>query len=48
MATEIPKDAPRESTTVPTMTSAATMLRVMIIMTLKMRQIAATPAISKS
>ncbi|CFE40571.1 Uncharacterised protein [Mycobacterium tuberculosis] len=46
--TESPKEAPMESTTVPTITTAATTLRVMIIMMIKIKLIAATPAISRS
>ncbi|VBA34389.1 hypothetical protein LAUMK136_00677 [Mycobacterium attenuatum] len=37
-----------DSSTVPTMTAAATTLRVMSIMMITIRLIAATPAISRS
>ncbi|CNG93914.1 Uncharacterised protein [Mycobacterium tuberculosis] len=47
-STDSPKDAPRESNTVPTITRAAMKLRVMISMIMKIRQIAAIPAIIRS
>jgi hypothetical protein len=48
MSTESPNDAPTDNTTVPTMTNAATRLRVMSSMMGKFRQIEAMPAISRS
>ncbi len=39
---------PRDSTTVPTITAAATMARVISSMMMKMSDSAATPAISRS
>ena len=48
ISTEIPNDAPSDSTTVPTITSAATRLRVISNMIRKIRQIDAMPAISRS
>ena len=48
MSTESPKDAPRESTTVPTITADATTLRVMISMMMKIRHSEAIPAINRS
>ena len=46
--TDSPKDAPSDSTTVPTMTAAATRLRVMSSMMMKISDSAAMPAISRS
>ena len=46
--TDSPKDAPSDSTTVPTMTPAATTLRVMSSMMMKISVGAATPAIIRS
>ncbi len=46
--TDSPKDAPSDSTTVPTMTPAATRLRVMSSMMMKISVSAATPAVSRS
>ncbi|SKW69614.1 Uncharacterised protein [Mycobacteroides abscessus subsp. abscessus] len=46
--TDRPNDAPSESATVPTMTKAATRLRVINNMMMKMRHSAATPAIRRS
>ena len=48
MSTESPKDAPSDSSTVPTMTADATTLRVMISMMAKINASAAIPAIIKS
>ena len=48
MSTESPNDAPSESSTVPTMTAAATTLRVMISMMENISASAAIPAISRS
>ncbi len=48
ISTESPKEAPNDSATVPTMTNAATRLRVMIIMMSKIRLSAAIPAIMRS
>ena len=48
ISTDIPNDAPRESTTVPTITNAATRLLVISSMMRKIRQIDAIPAISRS
>ncbi len=45
ISTESPKDAPNDSATVPTMTNAATTLRVMNIMISKIGVSAAIPAI---
>src|SRR5258707_801745 len=47
-STESPNDAPSESATVPTITRAATKLRVMTSMMIKMRQSEAIPAIKRS
>ena len=47
-STESPKDAPRETNTVPTITKAATKLRVMISMMIRIKQSDATPAIKRS
>ena len=46
--TDNPKDAPKDSTTVPTMTSAATRLLVMKIMISRIRLSADSPAIIRS
>ena len=46
--TDSPKDAPNDSTTVPTMTNAATRLRVMKIMISRIRLSAAIAAIIRS
>ncbi|SHX70695.1 Uncharacterised protein [Mycobacteroides abscessus subsp. abscessus] len=46
--TDRPNAAPNERATVPTITSAATKLRVMINMIPKIRHSAATPAIKRS
>ena len=46
--TDSPNEAPNDSATVPTMTNAATMLRVMNIMTSRIRLSAAIPAIIRS
>jgi hypothetical protein len=46
--TDSPNDAPKDNATVPTMTSAATMLRVMNIMISRMRLSEAMPAMIKS
>ena len=46
--TDRPNDAPSDSTTVPTMTAAATRLRVMSNMMMKISDSAAMPAISRS
>ena len=46
--TDRPKDVPRDRATVPTMTAAATTLRVRISMMMKIRHSDANPAISKS
>ena len=48
MSTDRPNDAPRDNTTVPTMTADATTLRVMINMMMKISDTAAIPAISRS
>ena len=48
ISTDSPNDAPNESATVPTMTSAATKLRVMMSMMMRIRQSAPTPAIKRS
>ncbi|CFE90798.1 Uncharacterised protein [Mycobacterium tuberculosis] len=47
-STDRPKEAPNDSATVPTITSAATRLRVMIIMMSKIKLSAAIPAIRRS
>src|ERR1700743_1746516 len=47
-STDSPSEAPRDSATVPTMTSAAIRLRVMIIMISRMRLSAANATISRS
>ena len=47
-STDSPNEAPSDNTTVPTITAAATTLRVMISMMMKIRHSAATPAISRS
>ncbi len=47
-STESPNEAPSESSTVPTMTRAATTLRVMISMMMKIKVAAAIPAIIRS
>ena len=46
--TDRPNEAPSDSATVPTMTRAATRLRVMNIMMSRIRLSAAIPAISRS
>ena len=48
ISTDSPNDVPSESSTVPTITAAATTLRVMINMITKIRPSAEIPAISKS
>ena len=47
-STESPNEAPSESSTVPTMTKAATTARVMISMMTKIKVAAAIPAINRS
>jgi hypothetical protein len=47
-STDSPKEAPSERATVPTITSAATSLRVMSIMISKVRLSAASPTIIRS
>ena len=46
--TDRPNEAPNDSATVPTMTSAATMLRVMNIMISRIRLSEAMPAMIRS
>ena len=46
--TDSPNEAPNDSATVPTMTSAATRLRVMNIMISRIRLSAAMPAMIRS
>ncbi|CDO08305.1 hypothetical protein BN977_03124 [Mycolicibacterium cosmeticum] len=46
--TEIPNDAPSDTTTVPTITAAATTARVMISMMMKIRHSEAMPAMMRS
>nr|CRL53519.1 hypothetical protein CPGR_00798 [Mycolicibacterium fortuitum subsp. fortuitum DSM 46621 = ATCC 6841 = JCM 6387] len=48
ISTDRPNEAPSDSTTVPTMTAAATTLRVRISMMMKIRQSDAIPAINRS
>ena len=48
ISTESPKEAPNDSATVPTITSAATKLRVMISMMSRIRLSAASATISRS
>ena len=48
ISTESPKDAPSDSTTVPTITRAATRLRVMNIMISRIRLTAAITTIIRS
>ena len=48
ISTDSPNEAPSDITTVPTMTAAATTLRVMISMMMKIRPSAAIPAIIRS
>ncbi|CKT29027.1 Uncharacterised protein [Mycobacterium tuberculosis] len=48
ISTDSPNEAPSDNTTVPTMTAAATTLRVVISMMMKIRQSAEIPAIIKS
>ena len=47
-STESPNEAPKESSTVPTMVIAATRLRVMISMMIRIRLAADMPAIIRS
>ncbi|PQM44776.1 hypothetical protein C1Y40_05069 [Mycobacterium talmoniae] len=47
-STDSPNEAPSDSATVPTITAAATRLRVMMSMMMKIRHSDATPAISRS
>ncbi len=48
ISTDRPNDVPSDSSTVPTITAAATTLRVMISMMMKIRHSDAIPAISRS
>ena len=48
ISTDSPNDVPSDSSTVPTMTAAATTARVIISMMMKIRQSEAIPAISRS
>ena len=48
ISTESPNEAPNDSATVPTMTNAATMLRVMNTITSRISPSAAIPAIIRS
>nr|CRL53988.1 hypothetical protein CPGR_01273 [Mycolicibacterium fortuitum subsp. fortuitum DSM 46621 = ATCC 6841 = JCM 6387] len=48
ISTDRPNEAPSDSTTVPTITAAATTLRVRISMMMKIRHSAAIPAIMRS
>ena len=48
ISTDRPNEAPSDSTTVPTITAAATTARVMISMMMKISASAAMPAMSRS